>query len=72
MQLQRGIECIEGSLVRLAELALGGTAVGTGLNTPPGYAVHVASNPIVIFIIFFTLFLCIVIIDDVDDVVVVV
>jgi fumarate hydratase, class II len=44
MQIQRGLECINDSLVRLAELALGGTAVGTGLNTPPGYAVHVASK----------------------------
>jgi fumarate hydratase, class II len=43
-QIQRGVECIEGSLVRLAELALGGTAVGTGLNTPPGYAVQVAGK----------------------------
>lgn len=43
-QIQRGLECIDGSLIRLAELALGGTAVGTGLNTPPGYADHVASK----------------------------
>jgi fumarate hydratase, class II len=43
-QIQRGVECIEGSLCRLAELALGGTAVGTGLNTPPGYAVQVAGK----------------------------
>lgn len=44
MQLQRGMEAIRDSLVRLRELALGGTAVGTGLNTPPGYAVAVAEK----------------------------
>ena len=32
------------ALVRVRELALGGTAVGTGLNTPPGYADHVAAK----------------------------
>ena len=42
MQLQRGIECIQDSLKRLTELALGGTAVGTSLNAPPGYAKRVA------------------------------
>ena len=36
-QLQRGMEAIKDSLVRISELALGGTAVGTGLNTPDGY-----------------------------------
>ncbi len=44
MQLQRGMEALRDSLVRLRELALGGTAVGTGLNTPPGYAVAVAEK----------------------------
>ena len=43
-QLQKSIEAIEGSLVHLAELALGGTAVGTGLNTPDGYPEMVAAK----------------------------
>ena len=37
-QVRRGIETVEGSLAHLAELALGGTAVGTGLNAPRGFA----------------------------------
>lgn len=41
-QLEHGIKAIEGSLFHLAELALGGTAVGTGLNAPRGYADLVA------------------------------
>lgn len=41
-QLQRSVETIEDSLRHLRELALGGTAVGTGLNTPEGYAERVA------------------------------
>ena len=36
-QLAFGIRAIEHTLPHLSELALGGTAVGTGLNTPPGY-----------------------------------
>lgn len=44
MQLQRGVEAIGDSLARLKELALGGTAVGTGLNTPEGYDVAVADK----------------------------
>ncbi|MBK8434293.1 MAG: class II fumarate hydratase [Chloroflexi bacterium] len=44
MQLQRSMEAIRDSLVRLQELALGGTAVGTGLNTPVGYDVAVAAK----------------------------
>ena len=44
VQLQRGMETIKDSLRHLAELALGGTAVGTGLNTPPNYAATVASH----------------------------
>ncbi|MEM8745649.1 MAG: class II fumarate hydratase [Actinomycetota bacterium] len=44
MQLQRGMEAIGDSLVRVRELALGGTAVGTGLNTPAGYDVAVAEK----------------------------
>lgn len=41
-QLSHGIKALENTLPHLAELALGGTAVGTGLNTPPNYAVNVA------------------------------
>ena len=37
-QVRNGIARLEASLPRLAELALGGTAVGTGLNAPPGFA----------------------------------
>ena len=37
-QLGRGRDALQASLVRLAELAIGGTAVGTGLNAPPGFA----------------------------------
>ena len=44
IQLQRGMEAIDDSLVRVRELALGGTAVGTGLNTPEGYDVAVAAK----------------------------
>ena len=43
-QLDRGMSAIRDSLERLRELALGGTAVGTGLNTPPGYSVAVAEQ----------------------------
>ncbi len=41
-QLDHGLKAIRNSLDHLAELALGGTAVGTGLNTPPNYAEKVA------------------------------
>lgn len=41
-QLNHGIKAVENTLAHLAELALGGTAVGTGLNTPKGYDVLVA------------------------------
>ncbi|AGH39439.1 Fumarate hydratase [Bibersteinia trehalosi USDA-ARS-USMARC-188] len=41
-QLSFGIKALENTLPHLAELALGGTAVGTGLNTPKGYDVKVA------------------------------
>ena len=37
-QVRYGIERLQGSLPRIAELPLGGTAVGTGINTPPGFA----------------------------------
>lgn len=43
-QLDHGIRAIENTLTHLSELALGGTAVGTGLNTPDGYAEKVADN----------------------------
>lgn len=43
-QLEHGIRAIQGSLPHLSELALGGTAVGTGLNAPPGYAQEVAGE----------------------------
>jgi len=37
-QVRRGAERLEASLPRVAELPLGGTAVGTGINTPAGFA----------------------------------
>jgi fumarate hydratase class II len=43
-QLDHGLRAIQNTLPHLAELALGGTAVGTGLNTPKGYAVAVAKK----------------------------
>jgi fumarate hydratase class II len=43
-QISHGIKAIENSLDHLSELALGGTAVGTGLNTPKGYSELVASE----------------------------
>ena len=43
-QLEHGIRAIEHTLDHLSEIALGGTAVGTGLNTPAGYAEHVAAQ----------------------------
>jgi fumarate hydratase class II len=41
-QLKYGIKALQNTLPHLSEIALGGTAVGTGLNTPPGYAIKVA------------------------------
>jgi len=41
-QLEYGIQALQHTLAHLAELALGGTAVGTGLNTPRGYSELVA------------------------------
>jgi len=41
-QLDHGIKALENTLPHLAEMALGGTAVGTGLNTPKGYAKRVS------------------------------
>jgi fumarate hydratase class II len=43
-QLDHGIKAIKNTLPHLSELALGGTAVGTGINTPPDYAVNVAET----------------------------
>jgi len=43
-QLDHGIRAIEHTLPHLSELALGGTAVGTGINTPDGYSVNVAKH----------------------------
>src|ERR1700750_2835549 len=43
-QLDHGLKAIRNTLAHLSELALGGTAVGTGINTPPGYAVNVAKH----------------------------
>ena len=43
-QLDHGIAAIKNTLKHLSELALGGTAVGTGLNTPKGYSRHVAGE----------------------------
>ncbi len=43
-QLDHALRAIRNALPHLAELALGGTAVGTGINTPPGYAEHVAGR----------------------------
>ena len=41
-QIENGVKSIEDSLKFISEIALGGTAVGTGLNTPDGYAKKVA------------------------------
>lgn len=43
-QLTNGLERINGTLDRLSELALGGTAVGTGLNTHPEFAEKAAAK----------------------------
>ncbi len=43
-QLDHGLRAIKNTLAHLSELALGGTAVGTGINTPEGYAVKVANH----------------------------
>ncbi len=41
-QIEQGVRAIRGALPALLQIALGGTAVGTGINTPPGYALRVA------------------------------
>lgn len=43
-QLDHGLKAIKNTLPHLAELALGGTAVGTGINTPDGYSENVAKH----------------------------
>jgi fumarate hydratase class II len=43
-QLNHGLKAIENTLAHLSELALGGTAVGTGINTPPNYSENVAKH----------------------------
>jgi len=43
-QLQHGVKALKNTLPHLSELAIGGSAVGTGLNTPEGYAREVAAT----------------------------
>jgi len=43
-QLNHGLKAIRNTLAHLSELALGGTAVGTGINTPKGYSENVARH----------------------------
>jgi fumarate hydratase, class II len=43
-QLDHGLKALKNTLAHLSELALGGTAVGTGINTPAGYSEHVAGK----------------------------
>jgi fumarate hydratase class II len=43
-QLDHGLKAINNTLAHLSELALGGTAVGTGINTPKGYSENVAKK----------------------------
>jgi fumarate hydratase class II len=43
-QLDHGLKALKNTLPHLSELALGGTAVGTGINTPPKYAEKVAAK----------------------------
>lgn len=43
-QLDHGLKALKNTLPHLSELALGGTAVGTGINTPKGYAESVAKK----------------------------
>ena len=41
-QLEHGLRALDNTFEHLSELALGGTSVGTGLNTPAGYDIEVA------------------------------
>ncbi|KIH96994.1 aspartate ammonia-lyase [Streptomonospora alba] len=43
-QVRNGVERLEATLPRVAELPLGGTAVGTGINTPEGFAAKVIAE----------------------------
>lgn len=43
-QLEHGLKALKNTLAHLSELAMGGSAVGTGLNTPKGYSDEVAKN----------------------------
>jgi fumarate hydratase class II len=43
-QLDHGLRALNNTLAHLSELALGGTAVGTGINTPKGYSENVAAH----------------------------
>jgi len=43
-QLDHGLKALRNTLTHLSELALGGTAVGTGINTPKGYSENVAKH----------------------------
>ncbi|MFL1380442.1 MULTISPECIES: class II fumarate hydratase [unclassified Nocardiopsis] len=43
-QVRYGVERLEASLPRVAELPLGGTAVGTGINTPEGFSARVIAE----------------------------
>ncbi|MFQ5328893.1 MAG: class II fumarate hydratase [Thermodesulfobacteriota bacterium] len=43
-QLDHGLKAVKSTLAHLSELALGGTAVGTGINTPKGFAPAVAEK----------------------------
>ena len=43
-QLSHGLKAIKNTLSHMSELALGGTAVGTGINTPNGYSENVAAH----------------------------
>ncbi|MEV6263288.1 class II fumarate hydratase [Streptomyces sp. NPDC051784] len=43
-QVRNGVERLRSSIPRLAELPLGGTAVGTGINTPPGFSAAVIAE----------------------------
>jgi len=43
-QVRLGVERLQATMPRLAELPLGGTAVGTGINTPPGFSAKVIAE----------------------------
>jgi fumarate hydratase class II len=43
-QVRRGVDRVRGAVPRVAEVPLGGTAVGTGINTPPGFAAAVIAD----------------------------